>query len=406
MPGPRLTLELRRRRRALFLLFGLPGLTIASWVARTPDVRDLLHASTAQMGLVLFGVSVGSMSGVLASSALIARLGTRTVIVGGSASTVLSMPVVGVGAELHEPAVVAVGLALFGLGLGVADVALNFEATVVERASGVSVLPPMHGCFSVGTTLGALTGVACTLTGVPVGAHLGVVGALGALVATSEVRHLSRRTRRGPSRADRANARGPRPWRDPRLLLIGVVALAMGLGEGTAVDWLPLVMVDGHDASAAVGSAVFTAFAACMAVGRFTGPYVVDRLGPAGAVRWTGAAAALGIGCIALVDSLPVVTVAVVLWGLGVSLGFPIAISAAGASGTDAAARVSLVAVMGYVSLLAGPPSLGFVGEHHGLRSALLLPLALLLLAVVLAPALEPRRPARRTTALAAVDVD
>jgi fucose permease len=395
MGGRGLAHELRPRRLALFLLFGLPGLTIASWVARTPDVRDLIHASTDQMGLVLFGVSVGSMSGVLASSALIARLGTRAVTAAGSTSTVLSMPVVGVGAELHLPAVVAVGLGLFGLGLGGADVALNFEATAVERASGISVLPPMHGCFSVGTTLGALVGVGCTLTDVPVGVHLGVVGAVGAAVTLSQVRHLSPHTGRSSPHTDRRLT--PRLWRDHRLLLIGVVVLAMGLGEGTAVDWLPLVMVDGHGTSAATGSAVFAAFAACMAVGRFSGGYLVGRLGRTRVVRWTGTAAVVGIGCVALVDSRPVVAVAVVLWGLGISLGFPVAMSAAGDSDTNSAARVSFVATMGYVSFLAGPPLLGIIGEHHGLRSALLVPLAVIAVAVLLAAAVGPDGRARRT---------
>ena len=58
------TLSLRRRRFALYALFLLPGLSMSAWVTRTPAVRDLLEASTAQMGLVLFGLSVGSMAGI------------------------------------------------------------------------------------------------------------------------------------------------------------------------------------------------------------------------------------------------------------------------------------------------------------------------------------------------------
>jgi hypothetical protein len=53
-----------RRRSALFALFFLPGLSISSWVTRTPAIRDLLGASTAEVGLVLLGLSVGSMAGI------------------------------------------------------------------------------------------------------------------------------------------------------------------------------------------------------------------------------------------------------------------------------------------------------------------------------------------------------
>jgi fucose permease len=228
---------------------------------------------------------------------------------------------------------------------------------------------------------------------VPVGLHLGLIGVLGGVVTVSQVGQLARHPRQ-PT-AGRGTAR-LRPWREPRLLLIGVVVLAMGLGEGTAVDWLPLVMVDGHDTSAATGSAVFAGFAACMAAGRFSGGRFVDRLGPTRAVRWTAAAAVLGIGLVAAVDSLAVTAVAVALWGLGISLGFPVAMSAAGDSGPDSAARVSFVATMGYVSFLAGPPSLGFLGERLGLRTALLAPMLVIAGAALLAPAVDAGSRTRR----------
>ncbi len=47
---------------------------------RTPAIRDLLALSTAEMGVVLFGLSVGSMSGILCSAWLVKRFGTRKVI--------------------------------------------------------------------------------------------------------------------------------------------------------------------------------------------------------------------------------------------------------------------------------------------------------------------------------------
>ncbi len=58
------------------------------------------------------------------------------------------------------------------------------------------------------------------------------------------------------------------------------------------------------------------------------------------------------------------------LWGIGASLGFPLTISAASDTGPDAPKRVSVVAITGYLAFLVGPPLLGFLGEHFGLRSA------------------------------------
>src|SRR5690606_42104681 len=64
--------------------------------------------------------------------------------------------------------------------------------------------------------------------------------------------------------------------------------------------------------------------------------------------------------------------VAVVLWGLGAALGFPLALSAAAEGDGNSAQRVGAVASRGYVAILVGPPALGFVGEAFGLRLAML----------------------------------
>ncbi|KAA1394959.1 MFS transporter, partial [Escherichia coli] len=45
----------------------------------------------------------------------------------------------------------------------------------------------------------------------------------------------------------------------------------------------------------------------------------------------------------------------------------------------DAPKRVSVVAITGYLAFLVGPPLLGFLGEHFGLRSAMMVVLALVL---------------------------
>ncbi|WP_250005388.1 hypothetical protein [Actinoplanes sp. M2I2] len=45
------------------------------------------------------------------------------------------------------------------------------------------------------------------------------------------------------------------------------------------------------------------------------------------------------------------------------------------------------------MAFLVGPPALGFLGEHYGLRNAMIAVLALLVLAAAAAPALN-RRPA------------
>ncbi|MEV0639081.1 MFS transporter [Streptomyces sp. NPDC050619] len=387
----------RRRRQALFLFFFLPGIAMSSWVTRTPDVRDQLGLSTGQMGLVLFGLSVGSMIGILCSGRFVSRFGTRPVIALGTVLIIAGTVVIGVSSAVPSAPLVTAGLCLFGAGMGGGEVAINVDGADVERITGTAVLPTLHGCFSLGTVIGGSAGMAATAAAVPVHWHLTVV----ALVATGILVYALRAVPAGvgisaaPSTPGPGQVRGqarrskPQVWKDRKLLLIGAIVLAMALAEGAANDWLPLLMVDGHGLDAAMGSLVFVGFAAAMTLGRFSGRFFLSRFGRAAVVRASAVSGAVGLLLVIFSDNAAVAATAVLFWGLGASLGFPVALSAAGDSGPDQTARVSLVAIIGYVAFLVGPPALGFLGDHYGLRSAMVVVLVFVASAIFIAPAAD-----------------
>ncbi|MEU2571944.1 MFS transporter [Streptomyces anulatus] len=389
----------RRWRAALFLFMLATGVSMASWVARTPAVRDALDVTTGSMGLVLFGLSVGSMTGVLASGGLVRRRGGRQVIAAGAGLLVAGLLVIAGGAALEVSAGVFCGLALFGAGMGLAEVAFNIEGAAVERTLGRPVLPVLHGCFSLGTVVGALLGMGLTAVRFPVGWHLAVVAVAVAAAGVWTVRAIPAGTGQveadpddaadsGDAAAAGSGTGGERHpggirrqlavWRDRRLVLIGLIVLAMAFAEGSANDWLPLLMVDGHGTSATAGSLTFMLFAVAMTTGRFTGGPLLVRYGPAAVVRVSALVAAAGVALVVFSDNALLAGAAVVLWGLGASLGFPVTISAAGEGVRNASARVAAVSTAGYAAFLVGPPSLGFLADHVGLRNAMVVVLVLL----------------------------
>ncbi|MFJ7193274.1 MFS transporter [Streptomyces bacillaris] len=390
----------RRWRAALFLFMLATGVSMASWVARTPAVRDALDVSTGAMGLVLFGLSVGSMAGVLVSGGLVRRHGGRTVITFGAGLLVAGLLVIAGGAAMEVSGGVFGGLALFGAGLGLAEVAFNIEGAAVERTVGRPVLPVLHGCFSLGTVVGALLGMGLTAVRFPVGWHLAAVAVAVAAAGIRTVRAIPPGTGREdaePRAGERAGAGGWRAqvevWRDRRLVLIGLIVLAMAFAEGSANDWLPLLMVDGHGTSATAGSLTFMLFAVAMTTGRFAGGPLLVRYGPAAVVRASAVVAAVGVALVVFSSSALLAGAAVVLWGLGASLGFPVTVSAAGEGEgeRDASARVAAVSTAGYAAFLVGPPSLGFLADHVGLRAAMIVVLVLLGGAALITGALRRR---------------
>jgi cyanate permease len=89
--------------------------------------------------------------------------------------------------------------------------------------------------------------------------------------------------------------------------------------------------------------------------------------------------------------------VGALLWGVGVSLGFPVGMSAGADEPERAAARVSVIASIGYCAFLAGPPLIGFLGQHFTVLRGLLAVAALLAVAMVIAGNVRAPKAAERT---------
>jgi len=384
-------------RRALFLLFLVPGLTMATWVTRTPALRDGLSASTEQMGMILFGFSAGAMVGILSAGRLVERLGSHRLALLGLLALPLSLCVLAVGSVWLSMGCAFAGLFIFGVGMGWAEIAVNIECAAVERALRRPMMTTLHGFFSLGTLVGALAGMGMTALDVALEMHLGVVAGMSLVMVLVLIGEAPRLSEHGSS-ADQGATGEAMSWRalltDRRLLPICFVVLAMALAEGAANDWLPLLMIDGHGFAHTTGTLIYVAFTVGMTVGRFAGGWVVNRLGRSATLRGSALTGALSLGLVVFCDVQWIAAAAVVLWGLGASLGFPLAISAAGESGEHGDQRVRVAATAGYLAFLVGPPLLGFIGEHFGLRLAMLPVLGLVAVAFVLASALQDGRKA------------
>jgi MFS family permease len=388
---------LGRWRWTITAAFGLGGITVSAWGPRLPAIKAGLGIDTATIGLLLAGVTVGAILGLLASTPVLHWLGSRRAVAGALLLIAAALAVMGLALIAGSVPLVAVAFSLAGAGIGVLDVLINVEGSAVEQAAGRTMLPMMHAAWSVGVAAGSGIGAACAALGVSPAAQLLAEAVLIAAAALG--------TAAGIPAGDRAPATGPRPdraarlrhwlrgWLDWRLLLIGVVMLGVELGEGSANNWLTLAMRNGHGEAAAIAALFLTAFAASEALTRIFGGPIVDRLGRVATIRVTTALGVLGMVLFIEAGNLWVALAGVLLWAVGVSMGFPLGMSAAAESGPDPAARVSVVASIGYFANLAGPPAIGLLAQSAGLLHALWLIVALFAAAFAAAGALRPRPP-------------
>mgnify|MGYP001206773413 CR=1 FL=1 len=392
--------ELTRWRLVITGAFGLGGITVSAWGPRLPSIKSGLGIGTATIGLLLAGVTVGALLGLVASTPVLHRLGARRAVAGAILLVAASMSVMSLALVIGSLPLLAVAFVVTGTGIGLLDVLINVEGAAVERAAGRTLMPSMHAAWSIGAAVGSGVGAACAALGVtPAGQFVGeavVIAAAAFAVATGiPPGERGQIDEAGGEQAPKDRAarlrQWLRGWLNWRLLLIGVVMLGVELGEGSANSWLTLAVRNNHGQSAAVAALFFTTFAACEGLARiFAGP-VVDRLGRVRTIRLTTALGIVGIVAFILADSAWLVLIGVVLWAVGVSMGFPLGMSAAAESGPDPAARISVVASIGYFANLAGPPAIGALAQSAGLLHSLWLIAALFVAAFAVAGSLGQR---------------
>ena len=350
-------ISLRAWRNSVIVLFGLGGVSISAWGPRLPSIRAELQLDTAVIGLVLAGVTVGPIAGLVLSSALLARLGPRRAIASAVLLVAVGLATVGIGAGGFGSLTVTIaGFVAVGLGIGTLDVMINVEGSAVERAAKKTLMPLMHAGWSVGAIIGSGIGAAASALGITfqwqfVGEAVAIAAA--ALIATRFLPNAVEADDAGERQPVALRIRGwLRGWTDWRLILIGVVMLGVELGEGTANSWLTLAVRDEHHQTDTVAALFFTVFAIGESAARIFGGPLVDRLGRVATIRVTTAIGVVGLLLFILGGPVWVVVVGILLWAVGVSMGFPLGMSAAADSGPNPAARVSVVASIGYLANL------------------------------------------------------
>ncbi|WP_129691590.1 MFS transporter [Gottfriedia acidiceleris] len=384
-------------RVAIYFIFALTGFAFASWVSRTPAIRDALGSTTAEMGVIIFGLSVGSIIGLTSASILIAQKGGRFVMVFGLSVVSFGLLIVGIsGSWLINSIMVFLGLVVFGFGQGICDVAMNVEGTAVERAAQKSLLTGFHAAFSLGTLLGALVGSTMTKSGISVPIHLSLTALVIILTAVlSLYRYIPADTGKEVN-SDSVKVNRTKEymavWKERRTVMIGIIVLGMAFVEGSANDWLPLIVVDGYNVTPAMGSIAYGIFVGSMTIGRAIGDKILDRFGRVIVLRASALLAFVGLMIVIMSHSFEVATFGIVFWGLGAAFGFPVGLSAAGDDPHRVAARVSAVSTAGYLAFLVGPPFLGIIGEYVGLLRALIFVLIAVTISGLLSKAAKPIR--------------
>jgi MFS family permease len=391
---------------AVAVIFFGNGLVMGSAFSRMPGIRDQVGATPTQLAFALVCVGIGSIVGMPFTGQLVDRYSSRTV---SRAATALCMGGWAMIPLATSVPLLAVMLLVTGLGTGIGDVAMNVQGHLVEQRRSQVLMPYWHGLFSLGAVAGALAGALAASLGLPLGWQLPVVSALLMAVmwfATSRYlpdAGLHPAATQEPIEepifdepqvlaCDREAISRARSWPMTKVeMLLGIMVFATAVGEGAANDWLALMLVDNRGAPPALGAATYAGFNLTMTIGRFAGGAIIQRFGRVPVLHAAGAIATAGVAMLCLVPSTIVALVGAAAWGLGLSVVFPSAMSAAGEVPGRGGRAIAVVSTIGYGGFLLGAPLIGFLAHHMPLDRALLVVAVLVLLIAILAPVARER---------------
>jgi MFS family permease len=369
---------------AVLLMFAVNGMVLGGYGGSLPSLRERLDLDATQIALMLFCGGLAGITSMQIGGRLADAVGARRIVFAGLPVLILASVVLAL-APTYPVAILAA--ALFGLGNGAMDVAMNALGVQVEAARRKPIMSRFHAFFSVGNFVGAgavlVMALALGITGsgivLPLMLTLAVIAAIVLVVLV----------RISPEAAVVSHAQDGVKTKIPTVAwVLGAMALAFGLSEGTAVDWSSLHVTDVAGVDPTVGALGLIAVSAFMVVIRLFGDYLVERFGRRNVVRFGALCAAVGYAVVTLVASLPLLVVGWSLVGFGVGMIAPQVYAVAGHLGGGRV--LAVVVTFGYAAFLAGPAVVGFLVRHLGIQHAMAIP-ALLCVGIVFLASTMPK---------------
>jgi len=142
--------------RALFFLFGVGLMMIAP---RTPDLKANLHVNNGTLGSLISISAAGAFFALIYMGQIVHRFGARPVLIGAATwlySFMAMQP------HIHSTWLFALNQICVGMGWAGFHITINSQGLYRQKASGIPILPKLHGTWSIGALSTALIAIAIT----------------------------------------------------------------------------------------------------------------------------------------------------------------------------------------------------------------------------------------------------
>jgi MFS family permease len=380
--------RLYRARLGALSTFALAGALCAVWTVRMPALQQKLSLGSGQLGLEVLGWGVGALISMTLAGRVIGRFGSRAVLRLALPGTAACIALVGLAP--NYALLIVTGLA-FGLCFGFVDVAMNTQASTVERRYGRPLMGGMHAGWSLGAVGGGLLGAGTALLGLGFTAAMCLVAVLAmpAVLAVGPLYLAETANRVGAGVAPRGRQR--RAGLPVLVRLFGALVFCSYLAEGSVADWSGVYLHGSLGSTQFIAALGYPMFEAAMFLGRVRADRLTLRLGARRLIAVAGVAAAAAFTLVVCAPSPAFALTGFALVGIGICAVTPLAFSLAGAAGAGETERaIASASTLGYSGLLLGPVSIGFISAVSSMHIAYLVVVGVCL-AIALGAKFVPR---------------
>ena len=370
-------------------IFFIQPVVFGVWLALIPEVQSGLNLDKSQLALGLMGTPAGMLMTLPFAGKVVHTFGINKILYIGFPVYFFSIILIGQANGLYSLFLV---LFLVGVSMSLLELALNVHAGRVEKHTRRVIMNRCHGFWSLGIMTGSLLGSVLESEST---VWLILIICASASFPFALLLCLGLPSYENVNSADIPPA--PVFTQFPAILT-GICLFTFGISmtEGAMANWASVYLKEMLGPEAQGTGYGFGLFAAFVAFGRFFGDSLKIKLGTIKVAVIFVNISILGLIFLVTANELWLALAGFALIGLGVSVGFPLAVSATSSiDDKKEASYIAFLSLTALIGFLVGPPIIGFLADATNLKTGLSMLFPGLLLSMFMSSKLISGKPGK-----------
>ena len=345
--------------RALFFIISF---YIGLWTIRIPSIKDQLHTDYIGIGYILATFAFGSILVMIFANEILKKFPSKVAI---SFSGIMQGTLWILVPFITELNIFMIFSFIFGCCYGIFEVAINLQASNIEKREKKSMMSGFHAFFS----LGLLSGSFCTsiLLGLNVSFFSNILIYVAVLLPLTILfsNFLLQDLHTSSNEKESIFFLWP-----PLIIVLVIITMTDSLSEGGVDSWAALYMRDAVNVDGFYIGIATISFNIFMVVGRFTGDAIRDKLGVYLFFITLILFSIIGLIIILMFNSIFSSIIGFSVLGFGISSIIPLSYSLAGKiEGVSSTVGISIISIATYGMFMIGPAIMGFVAKFYGINN-------------------------------------